>query len=401
MIDIERFSGAARFVRKAVENGAHIDPPKVKTKKTNWDRNVDMTLTYLFGAYEGKNNDRLLSLEEVGKIFPSAHGPISREAVRLVVDRTVRSLWKKSPGLHEEYPSLYSLKGQIGKPIFLTQSGRNTRDILEGVDRGGSYEDLSKKHSREKLYLARQVLKPLGIDVPSARDRIKSLFEEIKSVGPDTGVPTLAQLLKQVNRTSLKSGYYGDFWDTYFTSLSSVLKDLGFRLDNKAGHLSLFKEILEQNGVPVGHQQLLRVKGKVEGESQEEVLNYYYVFRVQGQSITGVTLNDPELQHFLQSSKSSIRQVTGKVLVSLPSTYELQKRDNYTGILPLARSLGIKVGGRGLGVNVLLAGSAAIVVSYESTRYGKNKIEYFYQKSDKEALARHLLEQADKLGLVK
>lgn len=401
MIDIERFSEAARFVRNAVENGAHIDPPKVKRRPfSNWERNVDITLTYLFGAYEGKDNNRLLSLEEVGRIFPSAYGPISREAVRQVAVKTVRFLWKKSPGLHEEYPSLDSLKDQIGKPIFLTRPRRTTRDILEDIDGESGYEDLSMKYSAGARHMARQILEPLGIDVPSARDRIKSLFEEIKSVGPDTGVPTLAQLLKQVNRATLKNGKYGDFWDTYFISLSSLLKDLGFRLYNKAGHPSLFKEILEQNGVPIGHQQR-RVKGKVEGESQEEVLNYYYVFRVQEQSIKDVILNDPELQPFLQSSKSSIRQVTGKVLVSLPTTYELQKRDTYLGVLPLARRLGIKVGGRRQGVNVLLPGSAVVVVGYESTQHGRNKIEYFYQKSDEEAMVRHLLEQADKLGLVK
>lgn len=405
MIDTERFSKAARFVREAVENGAHIDPPQARTKLfPNWVRNIDITSTYLFGGYEGRDNNRLFSLEEVGRIFPLAHGPISREAVRQVVSKTVSNLWEKSPELHEEYPSLDDLKKKIGKPPFLTIPERTTRDILEDIDGGSGYEDLSKKYSARSRYLTRQILEPFGIEVPLAEGRTKLFMEEIKNVSPDTDTPTLTRLLGQVNRGTFLNGFYGDFWYTYFISLSGLLKDLGFRLYNKAGYLSLFKEILEQNGVPVGHQQVPRVKGKVEGESQEEVSNYYYVFRVQEQNIKDLTLNDPQLQPFLQGSKSPIRQVTGEVLASLPSTYELQKRDNYKGILPLARSLGIKAGGRGINVSVLLQGSqgsAFVVLSYESTRDGRNKIMYFYQKSDKEALARHLLEQADKLGLVK
>lgn len=301
MIDVERFSEPARFVRAAVEAGAHFQhPPQLNPKGRtgdqllDWDRNVDITLTYYFGKFEGKDNNRSFPYDEVKKIFPGEEGPLTRERIRQIVTTTVEKLYSNCPTEVQSQYDLDVLTKQIGKPEFLTSPKGTTRSIADDVEAGQKYQYLSGRYPQGTLSNARRTLAPYGIivPIPDNKENTNSLTEQFKKVESDTDKKILQQLLGQINQSFMV--HHRDIYHKYFVGLTNLLRDLGFHFDVKSGDLSLFLERMEHFDIPFGHTVEVVKDGPQKGEH-----NYYFVFRTQKEDISQSLLSDAGLADFL------------------------------------------------------------------------------------------------------
>ncbi len=374
-LDPLRFSPAARFVKEAVEDGAHFGNAE---KDPAWERKVDITLTYYFGKYEGVGNNRSLSAGEVGRIFPGQNGSLTRARVWQILNETVPNLYQGcSPDIQGRY-SPEALKKQLAKPTFLTLPKGTTRNIIADVDAGVPYTSLKERYNYDSLSVARRILEPFGIFVPYGESRQQTLLfiEQLKKVGPETDKETIKALLGQAKNGFMMN--HKDIFDQYFISLSKLLYNLGFHFTHKDGGITVFINKLGQSDIPFG--QFIR---EVKSGPQKGPHRYFFVFRVQKKQIEETLLPDPDLARFLQSKVS---QITGVKAEKLPNTHELRHSGDYRSVGNLCRRLGIKVGGRGLKMmEDLLADCPCPVFKYS------NDNSYFYPVEFESQLADFLV----------
>lgn len=392
MIDIERFSEVARFARKSVESGVHFAPPtKNPAALKAWERNVDITLTYRFGQEEGKDNNRHLSLESVGGIFPGENSvPLTRERIRQIVKKTTFNFWQNSPDhLQESYP-WERLKKQLGKPKFLTREESITRNILEDLDSGKDYQFLSGKYPQNGLEGSRKVLQEYGITVPFYGRSYPTFIAELETVGPDTDKETLKKLLGMVSPFFTR--YYPDVFDLHFTTLSQLLRNIGFYFRNP--EMVIFLDKLGKASIDVGHYEYYIPSGPQQGK-----LNHYYVFKLQEEEIRRVLLPDPELSYFLQNPVS---QIAGVRLSELPNTTQLMYGHDYKSVSSLCRQLGIRVSGSSkVRIDQLLQDCPVPIFEYDKSRRGRLERRLYYSSSGREEFKRFLLPKAARLELIK
>lgn len=390
MIDIERFSETAGFVRKSVENGAHFAPPKnSKLGIEGWEEHVNITLTYLFGMEEGKENTRNFSLEDVGKIFPGKEGFRTRQRINQIIGKTVLALWQNSPEeLKSEYP-FEELKKQLGKPKFLPSTKGTARNILEDRDRGADYKFLSSKYSSSGLWYSRSLLEKYGIDVLDYKPNYSVLTKEIEQVGPETKLDILMNIYSRMG--SLRANYW-EIYDRYFISLSELLRKLGFSFNPR--DVGIFQDKLTKLNIPLGHLEKWVKSGEQEGRNK----HYYFVFRFQEENIAQILLPDPDLARFLQKP---VRQIAGIEVSEAPNTTELYNPGSYRSVLSLCRQLGIRVGGRSkIGLKVLIAGCLVPVFEHLNRENSQHRTLY-YPVTSEDMLKRSLLQQAAHYGLIK
>lgn len=301
MIDVERISEFARFVREAVGEGAHfVPPPNRPQNPESWERHTDILLIYAFGKEEGLENTRHLSLLDVAEHFPKKNGDtLTKSGVSAVVTQTALDFWQNSSDtLKEQYP-WERLKEQIGKPLFLTaKKGATCRKIWQDVEEGADCASLRRKYPVKNLCRSRQVLSGYGIKVPFAPQeirlqRLRLFIEVLKEVGSETDQPTLQMLLGQVDY-SFMVHHHRDSYDRYFTALTPLLRELGFHFDLKSGHLPIFLDRLVKKGHPYG-----QMTQEVQTGPQKGQRAYYFVFKSQRPNIEKDLVSDPELSRFL------------------------------------------------------------------------------------------------------
>lgn len=396
MVDIERFSEAARFARKAVEGGAHFaPPPQNQSKLKTWERKVDITLTYLFGKDVGKDNKRHLSLEDVGKIFPGENGrSLTKQRVRQIVAETTFDFWQNSTDDVKEKHPWERLKEQIAKPKFLTTKQEGIiRNVLEDLDSGADYGLLSKKYSSHTIGIGRRVLKKYGIAVPFYESGYATLIKELEAVKPATDNDTLKKLQGKVDYSFMQNN--PDIFDLYFIPLSQLLRNIGFYF--RHDKIDIFLDKLGESGVDVGHIEHQVHSGPRKGKFN----NYYFVFRLQEERIRQVLLSDPDLSNFLENP---VWQIAGVRLSELPNTTQLRNDKDYKAVLSLCWELRIRVSGRSsVGIDRLLEDCLVPVFAneYFDGRRDNLQRELYYPSAAQEVFKRFLLQKAARLKLVK
>ena len=304
MINPERFSEAARFALTAVELGLHVKHPlNSGLGAKTWERNVDITLTYLLGAKKGQSSNRLVSMKDVGKEFPKCDGtPLSKERVSQITTKTLSLMYATfcknlPPGQINDY-SLEEIK-QIEKPFFLVSPIGSTRHILEDWENGlQDYAKLRQKYSSNAILHARKTLRLYGIILSYERkpNQYRELINQFRDANRQLGNEELQFLLNRVNHSIMVR--YRSFFDLYFIPLSTLLREHGFHFRND--QLSIFVAKLGALDTPIGKEPHIVKSGRNEGKNS----TYYYVFRFQGDTIGEALLPDPELAKFHQAAKT-------------------------------------------------------------------------------------------------
>lgn len=287
----------SRFLAQALEREVHLTilQSLVETKRENWKRIIDIICTYAFGKVGGDQAlEKKLSMEEVGGIFPSKKGALTRARVGQVITEGTNFLYHASPDdLKQQYPDL--LNQISGKSEFMVDKSGKTRAVAIAVLQGATYQDLKDQgFAAGGLADASEILARYNLYVPYPEEKgaaYRKLIDDLKAL---TGKEE-RQLIKQVLDRITYNFYRNHRQDfkTYCLVISDLCTLAGLkRLNGPAsGSNKSILQTLDNLGIPYS-----QITNEVTSNNQHKgIQRIYYILAAQ-KEMAAEGLMDPRLR---------------------------------------------------------------------------------------------------------
>jgi hypothetical protein len=387
-VEGKSFDNLRRFIAYGVVAPVRTYPPGVKpdysdtriyypsakhTNLENWERNLRISYDYVLGEE---------THEEIGR----RNGNLSREAIRIIIKKTVMGLHE---GTDEESRDRFPFESfDFAKPLTLASRQRSSEakggisfEIAGKIEQGATLKELKKDYITGRLTKARPILKSWGYQLEKEINPILPQFEGLKNLdATDEEIQSLLDKIRNHRQYQVfkQAGLVID--------LSTVAKKAGLYVGSD--QVYFISESLARKKLP----QAKVAKKRKDKNGQERISHYHIIAGIDQPNAIDILRADRSLDDL---RINPVRQIAGPRAEKLPNTTQL-KSEEYQSVSKLIGEIrGLRSTGKakaGIKMADIIEGSPVGI-------YGTgNKISY--RKDQREELRNHLESRLRTLGML-
>lgn len=335
------------------------------------ERDLRMTYDYVFG-------------EETHEQIAKRNGNLTRQAVQIIINRTVKGLHE---GADEAARDRFAFESfDFAKPRTLSSRQRSSEarggislGIARKLDEGATPDELKKIYTTHQIWGKRRTVESWGYTLEREKPLILPQFEGLGNLdATDHEIQTLFDKISYISQYQVlkQAGIVVD--------LSTVAKKAGLYISSDQVYFiseSLRKELLPQT--KVAH----KIKDK---NGQEKTVYYHIIAATDEENAIDILRNDRNLDDL---RINPVSQIAGPTREKLPNTTMLRSEEYGSVGSLIAEIIGSRWNGIKSGIKTadIIKGSPVGIYRNSNTSY--------YRKSQEETLRNHLESRLRTLAL--